>query len=283
MKLYDIRKSLIEALQPNFSEREARYLVDLLLEFVLEENKTSLLAQNPSVEKKHYDLLNSYTTRLKNDEPIQYILEEEFFFGLPFKVNKEVLIPRPETEELVEWILESVNPNDAAKILDIGTGSGCIAISLKAHLSNSSISAVDISNTALEVAKYNASANALEIDFIQLDILDEQSWAKFKNFDVIVSNPPYIPLKEKSLMHRNVLDFEPSTALFVEDNNALVFYEKITQLALQKLTTSGILFFECNEYNALDVEKLLNQFFTNVELKKDINGKYRMTKAYSKK
>lgn len=277
MEILELRKQLIHQLIPKFSDREAKYLVDLLMEDILDINKSKLLINNSlSVDKSKIVLLESLTQRLLEDEPIQYILEEEYFYGLPFKVNKNVLIPRPETEELVEWIIEEGKQRNALKILDIGTGSGCIPIALKLNLPVSNLTAIDVSQKALIVANENANLLNASIDFIQLDILDETTWAGFDKFDIIVSNPPYIPHKENTLMKGNVLKFEPALALFVDNDKPLIFYEKICQFALQKLQPEGALFFECSEYNAKQVKTLLENHFKEVTLKKDINQKDRM-------
>lgn len=279
MNILGIRKKCTESLKSKFSEREARYLVDLLIEFVLEIDKSKLLIGDVSINQNQVALLDEYILRLNNDEPIQHILQEEFFYGMPFKVTKDVLIPRPETEELVEWILEECKHKNDLKILDIGTGSGCIAIALKANLPNSEVHAVDVSENALKIAQENALNLGVDIIFKQLDILNNENWNQLDTYNIIVSNPPYIPHKEKALMHNNVLQYEPSTALFVQDEDPLIFYQKITQLAMQHLNPNGCLYFECNEYNALEVEDLLKNHFQSVDLKKDINGKFRMVKG----
>lgn len=249
------------------------------MEHIFEIDKSKLLIGDVAINENQVTLLDEYILRLKNDEPIQHILQEEFFYGMPFKVTKDVLIPRPETEELVEWILEGCKHKNDLNILDIGTGSGCIAIALKTNLPNSEVHAVDVSENALKIAQENALNIGVDIIFKQLDILNNENWNQLDFYDIIVSNPPYIPHKEKALMHNNVLQYEPSTALFVQDEDPLIFYQKITQLAIQKLNPKGALYFECNEYNALEVENLLKNHFQSVDLKKDINGKLRMTRA----
>ncbi|WP_443939136.1 peptide chain release factor N(5)-glutamine methyltransferase [Pedobacter sp. MW01-1-1] len=216
---------------------------------------------------------------LKTGEPIQHILGEAHFYQLIFKVNKNVLIPRPETEELVDWILTDYKlsvPADLA-ILDVGTGSGCIPIALKKNLPFAQIASMDISEDALSIAQQNAAKLQTEVNFIHADILTYKSKGKF---DIIVSNPPYIRNLEKEQMHQNVLSFEPHLALFVEDYHPLVFYIAITDLALESLKPDGVLYFEINEYLAKDMIDMLNlKGFKNIELRKDINGKDRMIKA----
>lgn len=227
--------------------------------------------------------------RLKQEEPIQYILGETEFYGLKFIVNKHVLIPRPETEELVDLIIRSVTSSvveKSIKILDIGTGSGCIAISLAKHLLNAKVYALDVSEEALEVAKENAENNNLDITFIKGDILDKSYWNLFfkdMEFDVVTSNPPYVRHLEKQEMKPNVLDNEPHLALFVEDNNPLVFYKSITEFAVNKLTKKGQLYFEINQYLGEETKQiLLDAEFKDVELLKDLNGNDRMLNGIKK-
>lgn len=222
-----------------------------------------------------FERIEAIILRLKNYEPIQYILGETEFYGLKLKVNPSVLIPRPETEELVQWITKSNLPGNSI-ILDIGTGSGCIALALKSQLKNAEVFGVDVSENALEVARKNALENSLDVDFFQSDIL---KWNEFewKIFDVIVSNPPYIRESEKMQMHSNVLNFEPENALFVTDANPLIFYRTIAAFAKKYLTKSGILFFEINETLRLEMNEMLTDVgFCDIEIRKDINGKNRM-------
>ena len=222
--------------------------------------------------------------RLKTGEPVQYILGHTEFFGLSFKVNPSVLIPRPETEELVEWILDSWRLaiggwHKPFGILDIGTGSGCIAISLKKNL-NAEVLAIDISDSALNTAKENAEINDVDVNFIQADILNLKSEIGSSKFDIIVSNPPYVTLEDKEQMHLNVTVFEPHNALFVPENDPLIFYKAIADLAANCLKKDGLLFFEINEsYGEEMIGLLENRSFINVELRKDMSGKSRMMKA----
>jgi release factor glutamine methyltransferase len=211
---------------------------------------------------------------------------------LRFEVNENTLIPRPETEELVEFILKETSnfqlPASSLNILDIGTGSGCIPISLKANLPQANVSAIDVSQKALEVAKRNAELNKVEINFIEANILEVEDLSQLpspiiyhpSSYNIIVSNPPYVRNLEKQEIKKNVLDYEPHLALFVEDMDALLFYRKIAQLALKNLTTNGLLFFEINQYLGKEtVELLENLGFKNIELKKDIYGNNRMIKC----
>ncbi|HZX57702.1 MAG TPA: peptide chain release factor N(5)-glutamine methyltransferase [Mucilaginibacter sp.] len=233
---------------------------------------------------EHLEAINQILKQLKTGEPIQYILGQTEFYGLTFKVNPSVLIPRPETEELVEWIISSVGSYKLAvgNILDIGTGSGCIAITLKNHLNEAQVSAIDISTEALKTAKENAELNDVSIGFIQADILDQKFEIEHSKFEIIISNPPYVTLYDKTQMHTNVTDFEPHSALFVPEDDPLIFYKVITDFASVRLKKGGLLFFEINESYGEQIVELLNiKSFKNIELRKDMNGKNRMIKASS--
>lgn len=221
--------------------------------------------------------LSEIVGKLKNSEPIQYILGETDFFGLTFYLDDSVLIPRPETEELVQWIVDLVK-NEPLKILDIGTGSGCIAVTLAKKLPFAEVHAWDISQDALEVARKNADKNGVHLFLAEKDILQES--VSDEKFDIVVSNPPYVTEFEKGEMQENVLNFEPHLAMFVSDQNALVFYEKIADFALKNLNKGGKLFFEINREKGNQIEMLLQQRgFGNIERQKDISGNERMIKA----
>jgi release factor glutamine methyltransferase len=226
--------------------------------------------------------LNYTLQRLLQHEPVQYVLGETWFCNLKFKVNSHVLIPRPETEELVEWIVadeKKENSSNHLTVIDIGTGSGCIAVAIKKKIPSAIISAVDVSKEALVTAKANAIDNETKIDFIQFDFLDESLWDQLPKFDIIASNPPYIPVNEKEKLDKNVTLFEPHTALFVPDHSPLLFYEKIALFAKKHLKEEGKIYVETHEEFAnATVHVLLKQFKT-VELKQDLTGKNRMVKA----
>ena len=244
------------------------------------------------IDQESLNLMQVATKQLEQEIPIQYIIGKTEFFGLPFNINKEVLIPRPETEELVEQVIKEVSliktyntaSNEATNekqitILDIGTGSGCIAISLKKQLPGSKISAIDVSDKALRVAKKNAALNKVNINFIHLDILKTNNLDKL--YDVIVSNPPYVRELEKKEMKNNVLNNEPHLALFVDNKNPLLFYNKIAELAKNFLTKNGQLHFEINQYLGKETIKLLaEKGFKNIQLKKDIFGNDRIVTAF---
>lgn len=239
-----------------------------------------ILAVQPNyvIDKQEEEALFSTIEQLKKCVPIQYVFKTAHFMGLDFNVNSNVLIPRPETEELVSWILEEVDVNQKVSILDIGTGSGCIAISLAKNLPNAKVFALDVSKKALEVAKSNAEANNVDVTFVEKNILEEINFAE--KFDVIVSNPPYVRELEKSEMNTNVLDNEPGLALFVLDSKPLIFYDAITNFAVNHLVDGGKLYFEINQYLGEETKSLLEkQDYKNIILKKDMFGNDRMLKG----
>ncbi len=267
-------QAFLQNLSPQFGEREAISIARIVFE-----DAFKLFDYQSSKEFTESDTLQEIEARLLNNEPVQYILGQADFYGLKFKVSPAVLIPRPETEELVYWILENQITKNPS-ILDIGTGSGCIPITLKKKIPKATISAIDVSPTALDIAKTNAVLNKLAVSFILSDILEERLWSSLDIYDIIVSNPPYIPHKEKVLMPKQVLDYEPDLALFVENDEPLIFYKKIGQFALKHLNQGGELYYECNEFNAKEVATLLRQIgFQKVELAKDLEGKERMIRA----
>ena len=252
--------------------------------FIILENKHQLkridLALDINLEFSEIEIKtwNEILEKLKQQIPLQYILGTTSFYDLEFEVNNDVLIPRPETEELVAWILsnkEMTESKHQIKILDIGTGSGCIAISLAKNISNAEVFAIDVSEKALAMAKKNASTNKVKVIFIEENILNTESL--HQTFDVIVSNPPYVRNLEKQEINKNVLDYEPHLALFVEDDDALLFYRKIAHLAQKNLSENGQLYFEINQYLGKQMIELLQETgFKNIELKKDIYGNDRM-------
>lgn len=267
---------IIKELEGLYNSREISGITRLLIESVCGWTYTEqVLHQNSRIPEEQFLQLKRYVERVKNFEPVQYVLGETEFFGMRLSVNSSVLIPRPETEELVNWIVRK-NKNDQPRILDVGTGSGCIALALKKAIKNSSVEAVDVSAEALRVALNNSLANHLEISTALRDVLKwkDYTWSKYH---IIVSNPPYVMETEKELMKKNVLRYEPDQALFVPDNNALVFYKRIADLANEHLHPGGELFFEINEQKAQDMEKMLkDRSFEDICVKRDLNGRDRM-------
>ncbi|GAB1415148.1 peptide chain release factor N(5)-glutamine methyltransferase [Paludibacter sp.] len=257
-----------------YSYTELQSVTRLLISKVTGYNFTEIIInKNTIFSDAQVQIIDNYIELLKTHMPIQYVLGETEFCRLPFMVDNTVLIPRPETEELVEWIIRTTNPN--AKILDIGTGSGCIAISLKHFLQDSSVYACDISEKSLITAQKNAALNNTYISFFQTNIL-EYKISDIK-YDVIVSNPPYIPIMEKAKLDLKVKDYEPGTALYVPDDDPLLFYRKIAEYAELYLVSGGKIFFEIySEYAHDCVELLKNMSFQQVVLKQDISGKDRM-------
>ena len=282
MLLKQFRIHFFESLKGIHDENEVESFFFILTEY-LHNLKRIDLALNPSFEISEAEVQKweSIISELKTEKPIQYIIGETWFYDSKFYVNEHTLIPRPETEELVDWIFATEKKNDKKEkltILDIGTGTGCIPISLKKNIPQAEVSAIDVSEEALKVAQKNALENKVAINFILQNILEIEDLKQ--QFDIIVSNPPYVRNMEKQEIKKNVLAFEPHLALFVEDNDALLFYRKIAQLALKSLTPNGLLFFEINQYLGKEtVELLENLGFKNIELKKDIYGNDRMIKG----
>lgn len=260
----------------NFSRREIISFAYLSIERILGFSKSDcILNSNYILSDEDISSFEKIIVEIKKNIPIQYILGETHFYNLKFNVNSSTLIPRPETEELVRYILS----HNFSSVLDIGTGSGCIAISI-AKNSNANIYAIDNSKEALEIAKSNAILNSVDVNFMFNDVFD---FSDTKKYDLIVSNPPYVLNSEKIYMHQNVIDYEPHNALFVEDSNPLIFYEKIALIASKNLNSNGLLFFEINEkFGDQIIDLLLKLNFVDIELKKDINGRDRIIKSVFK-
>ena len=275
MKIKTLQRIVFLQLQTQFDGIEAKVFADILLQHFTGHNPISLnLNPQTEIENAVIEQIDSAVTKLFEHKPIQYVLGETEFCGLKFKVNPSVLIPRPETEELVMWVL-SENPQ-AENILDLCTGSGCIAVYLAKKLKNTHLTGVDISREALQIAFENAKRNKVEIDFFTADVL-QPDFSLGKQFDVIVSNPPYVRESEKRQMHARVLNYEPHSALFVNDDNPLLFYKAIARIGTTHLTENGKLYLEINEAYGKETATLLQQFdYKNIVLKKDIHGKDRM-------
>ena len=279
MNIKNLKSHFFSELQTIQEESEIESFFFILTEYLLNLKRIDI-SLNPDFEVSETDLetWNTIISELKTEKPIQYITGEAWFYGYRFEVNENTLIPRPETEELVEWIVESTKHEAGSlklNILDIGTGSGCIPISLKKELPNAEVFTIDVSEKALEMARKNAVDNEVEVNFMLKNILETDSLVE--KYDVIVSNPPYVRNLEKQEIKKNVLAYEPHLALFVEDSDALLFYRKIAQLALTSLTPNGKLFFEINQYLGKETVALLeNLGFKNIELRKDFVGNDRM-------
>jgi release factor glutamine methyltransferase len=282
MKIKEYRSCFITALTPIYDAGEAESFFYLVLEEKKQLRRIDL-ALTPDVlfSENEIQVWDQLLDQLKLEIPIQYLLGKTSFYGLDFIVNEAVLIPRQETEELVDWIISTVkleNSDRPLRILDIGTGSGCIAISLAKNIKNATVFALDVSEDALATAQKNAVNNKVSVTFISQDILETVDLQQ--QFDIIVSNPPYVRNLEKQEIKKNVLENEPHLALFVEDNDALVFYRKIAAIAQKNGVAGGQLFFEINQYLGQEMVDLLQSLnFKNIELRKDIYGNDRMTRA----
>jgi release factor glutamine methyltransferase len=279
MKIKEYRTQFIQELTSMYDAGEAESFFYLILEEKQQLKRIDLALQPDLIFSASAIVVwNSILEQLKLEIPIQYLLGKTSFYGLDFEVNENVLIPRPETEELVDWIVsntQAISKISNLKILDIGTGSGCIAISLAKNLPNAQVFAIDVSEKALATAKKNAILNEVNVTFIEQNILETLDLKQ--EFDIIVSNPPYVRNLEKEEIKKNVLEYEPHLALFVEDNDALIFYRKIAELAQKSLSNSGQLYFEINQYLGEEMIDLLEKMdFKNVELRKDIYGNNRM-------
>jgi release factor glutamine methyltransferase len=293
MEIKTLKNSFFEQLTPLYDEEEVSSFFYLILEQLHQMKRIDLALQpDTQIEAQQVARWDAIITDLKKQKPIQYILGQTEFYGLPFFVNENVLIPRPETEELIDLIISEIANSQLAtrnfQLLDIGTGSGCIAISIAKNLPNAQVSAVDVSEKALATAKKNAEINQVKVDFILKNILETRDLNELTTdnsqlttqFNIIVSNPPYVRNLEKEEIKPNVLNYEPHLALFVEDNDALIFYRKIAELAKKNLNTNGRLYFEINQYlGAQTVELLENLGFKEIRLIKDVYGNDRMISA----
>ncbi|NOT52774.1 MAG: peptide chain release factor N(5)-glutamine methyltransferase [Chitinophagaceae bacterium] len=281
MKMQEATYYLLNKLRSIYSESETSQITDWMLEHITGSKKAErMIYKNETITPEEEKQVVQYTARLLQHEPVQYVLNEAWFCGLKFYVDKNVLIPRPETEELVEWIITNLKfPIDELKILDIGTGCGCIPVSLKRRIRKAEVWACDISDLALTIARKNADDNGALVDFVGLDFLDEQQRKQLPQVDIIVSNPPYVPQKDKETMQQNVLNYEPHTALFVPDNDPLVFYKAIVEFGKEHLHKGGTIYCEIHEDLGGQVSLLFASHGYSIELKKDMQQKDRMIKA----
>lgn len=273
----DLVTFITTRLETTYDPREAINIAREILRHFYRIDRLQLSMNEPvNFDESEEQKILQIVERLLAKEPLQHIVGSIEFYGLELKADARALIPRPETEELVDWILSN-HPKSELRVLDIGTGTGCIPISLAKNLRNASVSAIDVSGEALTLAYENAELNVVNIDFQQLNILEENLT---ESYDIIVSNPPYIPEADKTLMSANVLSYEPDLALFVPDKEPLLFYDRISGLASDSLIRGGSLYFEIHEgYGPAMVDLLTSKGFIHIELKKDMQGKDRMIKA----
>jgi release factor glutamine methyltransferase len=295
MTIQQAYQQLLLQLYEIYDDREAANIADLTIEKITGFRKIDrIINKNFPLNKEQEELYDYYAKELALNKPVQYIIGEAWFAGMKLHVNENVLIPRPETEELVEWIVqenakvksqkvkggEEIKRTSKFSILDIGTGSGCISIALKKRLPTVEVSAIDVSAGALEVARRNALEQEALVHVYQLNFLDRNEWHKLETFDIIVSNPPYIKQSEEEAMHKNVLNFEPHLALFVPDEDALIFYKNIALFAEEQLKENGTIFLEINEALGNEVADLFKSFgYNSITIKKDMQGKDRMVRV----
>lgn len=275
MTLREAQQYLIDELKKIYDAGEATKIAALVVENITGK-KASAQSPNNTVTTEAKNRFEKYTEELASGRPVQYVLHEAWFAGMKFYVDENVLIPRPETEELVEWLVDVVKKSSSEdfSILDIGTGSGCIAVALAKKLPQCHISAIDISNLALSVATKNAQLNQVAVSFQQLDILNETNWAGLPLFDIVISNPPYIPVQDKSGMHINIVNFEPHVALFVPEKDPLIFYKALARFVKAK---SSKIFAEISDRFAYETKNIfLNEGFSSAEVRNDINNNPRM-------
>jgi len=280
---------ILKNLRSIYPEEEASQITDWVMESLTGSKKTErMFYKNSAITDKEQLQLQQFAERLTRHEPVQYVLNEAWFCGLKFYVDKNVLIPRPETEELVEWVIEEVRSRESGvqsrssdiRILDIGTGSGCIPVALKRKLSEAEIWSCDISEDALNVAKKNAVALEADVNFMLLDFLNEKKRDSLPSFDIIISNPPYVPERDKEQMRPNVLNYEPHIALFVHDNDALIFYKAIAEFGKKHLNPGGAIYAEIHEDLGMAVSKAFKSNGYTTETRKDMLEKERMLKAH---
>jgi len=287
MTIDEARREIIKAIRHIYDEDEANNIAELLTENLTKLSRSERIIKGNELLASQKELLSSSILRLQQHEPIQYVINEAWFAGMRFYVDRNVLIPRPETEELVEWVAKEYRSQNAGarieksgfRVLDVGTGSGCIAIALKNKLPEIEMWACDISDEALNIARMNADALHATIDFVPLNFLDPGQRKQLPNVDIIVSNPPYIPLHEKTMMNKNVEEYEPSTALFVPDDDPLIFYKTLAEFGQAKLNKGGGIYAEIHETLGEQTRDLFLSQRYQIHLKKDLQEKDRMIKA----
>ena len=266
-----------------YEEREAETISDWVFENVTGMKRWERRAnQNKELKNDDYQQLQKYLKELLQHKPVQYVLSEAWFYKMKFFVDENVLIPRSETEELVEWVISDFKNQNSSKptnIIDIGSGSGCISIALKNELTEINVTAIDISKKALAVAELNAQRLKAQVHFFEINFLKESEWRSLPIYDSIISNPPYIPIIEKEVLSKNVTEFEPKVALFVENNDPVIFYKKIATFAKDHLKKEGKIYVETHEEYAKEVKDVFENAGYLAEIKKDIYGKERMVRG----
>jgi len=287
MHLYEITSKYSKPLLEVYDQKEVSKILDIMLESITKMGRAERITnQYRALTLEEQTRFDEVMGKVLQSHPLQYLLGEAWFSGVRLSVDENVLIPRPETDELVEWISKDVATTMYAvptfKILDIGTGSGCIPLGLKKKLFKVELTGIDISEKALEVAKKNSDAYLANIEFKQVDFLNESKWEALDKYNVIVSNPPYVREMEKAKMHKNVLDFEPSIALFVPDADPFLFYKKIAQFSQTHLAENGYIYVEINEALGQETVELFTSYGYATQLKKDMQGKNRMIKAWNR-
>ena len=277
MTVNELYRSLLSDLEQLYERSEAANISYMIFEHITGISRQGIIKDPGTiVDKKTEDLFVDCVKQLKMHKPVQYVIGEAWFYKMKLKVSPAVLIPRPETEELVELVTGYLHGKRGLSVLDIGTGSGCIAIAIKKNRPETNVTAIDISSDALTIAKENSIEQQTDINFIQTDFLNENIWNTLPSFDVIISNPPYIPANEQQVLDKNVVEFEPHLALFVEDNRPLLFYEKIAAFGKTHLNESGKIFLETHEQLAEETAALFNTEIYTAEIKKDLFEKQRM-------
>lgn len=284
MTIQEAMQELTGRLKSLYDKSESSSITNILLEHITGLSRTQRIIQKDnSLTGEQEKQLDESVTRLLKYEPVQYVLKEAWFAGLKYFVNENVLIPRPETEELIDWIISDCKfPIHELSILDIGTGSGCIPVSLKRKFRKANVYACDVSDAALKIAQLNAERLQADIRFFRVDFLNRSSWELLPEVTLIVSNPPYIPLKDKDSMQDNVVQYEPHIALFVPDNDSLIFYNAIADFATTKLKPGGNIYMEIHENLSTGVARLFESAGFVTEIRKDMQGKDRMIKAFKK-